>query len=169
MNFGGGFGVPLTDSDPVVDLEVVSTALDSARRQLTVLEPSVGIQMEAGRYIFAEAGVYIAEIIDVKRSRGQNFAVVDRGVSGFSRPMLRWGEDHPLWIRGMPYDAEGQSEWQIVGRTCLPGDRLGILRTSEVDLVGRQVVVLNAGAYGREMTLIEWGSLGSAVGEITLE
>ena len=108
--------------------------------------------------MFAPGGVFVTEIVDTKRSHGTHFAIVQHGVSGFSRPQVRWGEDHPLWILGDRLTYEG-SPWTVVGPTCLPGDVLGVLVHDGPLQVGMRVAVLHAGAYGRSMSLGWWGSL----------
>jgi diaminopimelate decarboxylase len=160
LSLGGGFGIPQKPGQEIVDLPAVGKL---AQKIITDLEQQLGreiaAQVEAGRYVFGDAGVYLCRVLEVKRSRGKIFAIVDSGVSGFSRPIVKWGGFHPIWKLGTDYLVDRGTLCTIVGPTCLPGDILGeeVLLPSVKE--GDILVVGNAGAYGFSMSMVRWGSL----------
>ncbi|MDQ6949741.1 MAG: hypothetical protein M3256_26720, partial [Actinomycetota bacterium] len=157
INFGGGFGIPHQDSDSTLDLvEIAETAESSLNALHRALGRPVAGQVEAGRFIFGDAGVYACRIIEVKESRGIRFVVVDSGMTGFTRPAASWGEDHPIWKLGCDYlagPALDVEKYVVVGPTCFSGDILGretyLSRPREDDIL----IVGNAGAYGSTLSL----------------
>jgi diaminopimelate decarboxylase len=160
INLCGGFGIPHTLADPVLDLETIADAahatLDEIRQ--TTGSPVTGM-IEAGRYIFGDAGVYRCRVVETKRSRGTLFVIVDVGISGFSRPAVAWGEQHPVWKLGDPYLEGDGTQCVIVGPTCLPGDVIASGAWLQRPEEGDTLVVGNAGAYGYSMSLLRWASL----------
>jgi diaminopimelate decarboxylase len=169
LNFGGGFGLPHHPSHPpVLDPGEIAAVMGKAVEHLAALVGgAISGQVELGRYLYAPVGVYICRVVEVKESRGRGFVVVDCGVSGFSRPAMRWGEWHPVWRLGEVLGVAEQS-FDIVGPTCLPGDRIAqdvcISRPREGDLL----IVGLVGAYGYSMSLLRWGSLNQPVREIVI-
>lgn len=158
INFGGGFGVPYGPSDHPLDLaslgDRIASVLDSAFPE-TAHRPE--FQLEVGRHLVAEAGVFFTEVVDVKQSRGRTFVVTNSGISGFSRPAMPWAQQHPCSILGK-FGNRPTGSYTVVGPTCMPSDVL----CSDAELPdptpGDIIVLHNAGAYGYTMSLLLWGS-----------
>src|SRR5262249_21366425 len=156
LNVGGGFGIPHRASDPVVDLGAIEARLTTLRQSLAHLQGETpALLIESGRYIFGDGGVFVCQVVDVKRSRAGWYVLVDCGITGCSRPALRWGEEHPVWKLGDPLGAG--TPYTVVGPTCLPGDVLGENVILERPQVGDLIVVGCAGAYGYTMSMRDWG------------
>ncbi len=79
INFGGGFGVPYYENQTSFDVRKVCSALSEkfanfkAQKKLPEL---IGL-IELGRYLMAEAGIYVTKVIDIKESRGEKYCVMD--------------------------------------------------------------------------------------------
>ena len=151
VNLGGGFGVPYFAGDVALDVERVGEALaESLARRADVLADS-GFALELGRWLVAEAGVYLTRVVDRKVSRGETFLVVDGGLhhqlaaSGNFGTVVR--RNYPLAVAGR-MGAAGEEEVSVVGCLCTPLDRLGdrllLPRAAEGDVIA----VFLAGAYG---------------------
>ncbi|TCP37286.1 pyridoxal-dependent decarboxylase, exosortase A system-associated [Sphingomonas sp. BK235] len=151
VNLGGGFGVPYFAGDVALDVERVGAALaESLARRADVLAES-GFALELGRWLVAEAGVYLTRVVDRKVSRGETFLVVDGGLhhqlaaSGNFGTVVR--RNYPLAVAGR-MGAAGEEEVSVVGCLCTPLDRLGdrvlLPRAAEGDVIA----VFLAGAYG---------------------
>ncbi|WP_277979786.1 pyridoxal-dependent decarboxylase, exosortase A system-associated [Sphingomonas phyllosphaerae] len=151
VNLGGGFGVPYFAGDVALDVERVGEALaESLARRADVLADS-GFALELGRWLVAEAGVYLTRVVDRKVSRGETFLVVDGGLhhqlaaSGNFGAVVR--RNYPLAVAGR-MGAAGEEEVSVVGCLCTPLDRLGdrllLPRAAEGDVIA----VFLAGAYG---------------------
>lgn len=146
VNLGGGFGVPYFAGDVALDVEAIGAALaeqiegDAAR-----------YAVELGRWLVAEAGVYLARVVDRKESHGKIFLVTDGGLhhqlaaSGNFGTVVR--RNYPVAV-ATKFGAEPEEEANVVGCLCTPLDRLAddaMLPRAEP---GDVIAVFLAGAYG---------------------
>jgi diaminopimelate decarboxylase len=147
VNVGGGFGVSYTSDD----------AFDVSR--MTVLPPpGVRLIFELGRWLAADAGRYVAEVLDLKRTHGRWFAVLRGGTHHFRLPAA-WGYDHPFgiepvehWPYPWPRPEIRDTEVDAVGELCTTRDVL--CRGQRVDRlrVGDLLVFARTGAYGYDIS-----------------
>jgi len=152
VNLGGGFGVPYFSGDQELDIVRIGTKLGEAlTARGNVLEGSA-FAIELGRWLVAEAGVYLTRIIDVKMSQGERFAVVDGGLhhqlaaSGNFGTVIR--RNYPLALAGHFSAPPDDIATTVVGCLCTPLDRLGEALALPEPQVGDLVAVFLAGAYG---------------------
>lgn len=151
VNIGGGFGVPYFNGDVAVDIGAVGAALSQALRARAAVLADTRFAMELGRWIVAEAGVYLTRIVDRKTSRGETYLVTDGGLhhqlaaSGNFGTVVR--RNYPIAVAGR-FDAVPDDEVSVVGCLCTPLDRLGdqvlLPRAGPGDLIA----IFLAGAYG---------------------
>jgi diaminopimelate decarboxylase len=107
--------------------------------------------VEPGRYLVGEAGVYVTTVIDVKRSRGKTFVVLD---GGMNHHLAASGNLGQVIKRNFPVAALGRLDEapaevaDVVGPLCTPLDTLGrsvpLPDVEAGDLVG----IFQSGAYG---------------------
>ncbi len=149
LDAGGGFGVPYRPEDNALDLPVWGRAIvgrmarfnaDRKKKARLVLEP--------GRFVVCEAGVLLARVTTVKRTRDRVFVGVDSGMHHLVRPAM-----YQSWHPVVTYPRrEGPVERVfVVGPICESGDVLAEERMMVVPREGDLVVVGNAGAYGFAM------------------
>ena len=151
VNIGGGFGVAYFAKDEPLDLAPVGAALERRLQRLSPHVRDAEIHLELGRYLVAEAGVYLATIVDRKESQGEVFLVTDGGLhhqlaaSGNFGTVVR--RNYPLAV-ATRFDRPGEEVVNVVGCLCTPLDRLG----DQVHLpraeVGDIIAIFMAGAYG---------------------
>ncbi|KQY42918.1 pyridoxal-dependent decarboxylase, exosortase A system-associated [Cellulomonas sp. Root137] len=152
VNLGGGFGVPYFPTDQPLDVVAVAAHLtELVETRLAPALPDAEFVIELGRYLVAEAGVYVTRVVDRKVSRGSTYLVVDGGMhhqlaaSGNLGQVIR--RNYPLAV-GERVSAEPEETATVVGCLCTPldllGDRVELPRAD----VGDLVVVFQAGAYG---------------------
>lgn len=153
INIGGGIGVPYFPGDKAVDVSQVGAGFAATLKTHAAQLNDVSIIMELGRYLVAEAGVYLARIIDKKTSRGSVFLMTDGGlhhqlaVSGNFGQVFR--KNYPVAIANR-YGVDGAAieKVNVVGCLCTPLDRLGDdVSLPEAD-VGDIFAVFRCGAYG---------------------
>jgi diaminopimelate decarboxylase len=88
LNFGGGFGIAADPTQKELDLAALRRALAGQAAEYRGILPGVRFMVESGRFLTARAGIFVSRIEDVKRSRGECFALVPGGLNGFLRPAL---------------------------------------------------------------------------------
>ena len=151
LNMGGGFGVPYFPGDTPLHIGTVGTALDEALHDRPALLSQTAMHIELGRYLVAEAGVYVTRILDRKVSHGQVFLVTDGGLhhqlaaSGNFGTVVR--RNYPVSI-ATRFDEEPGEIASVVGRLCTPLDRLADNGWFPQAEPGDLVAVFCAGAYG---------------------
>jgi diaminopimelate decarboxylase len=153
LNLGGGFGIWYEDraARPVADFARAAAPFLEGQGFEVVVEP--------GRFVAGNSGVLLTRVVDVKRTAGKRFVIVDAGMSDLIRPSL-YKSFHRIWpIRSdadprvpggvVPGDVEPAD---VVGPICESGDFLGLDR--ELPPVGRGdfLCVFSAGAYGFSMS-----------------
>ena len=168
IDFGGGFGVPYEDGQPELDLVPVAAAARRLREDWGH-DPNSGdgigscpvgcrLVFECGRYLVAESGVFCTRVVRVKESRGKVLAITDGGMNAFARPVFM-RVHHPARLLNR-LDEPATTDVSVCGPICTPMDCIGPDVTLPMPQVGDVVGVLNAGAYGYTMSLLEFMSLG---------
>jgi len=151
LNIGGGFGVPYFVNDKTLDIALIANSLKALITQYKALVDGLELIIELGRYLVAEAGVYVCKVIDKKVSRGTTYLVCDGGLhhhlanSGNFGQVIR--KNYPLAI-GNKLNSKELEQVNIVGPLCTPLDILAdkiVLPKASVD---DYVVVFQSGAYG---------------------
>lgn len=151
VNLGGGMGVPYFPGDTAVDAARVGARLAET---LAARDPMLGpsrFAMELGRWLVAEAGVYLTRIVDRKTSHGETFLVTDGGLhhqlaaSGNFGTVIR--RNYPIAIANA-FGADPVESVSVVGCLCTPLDRLGDQVALPRAEAGDLVAIFQAGAYG---------------------
>lgn len=152
LNLGGGFGIPYTEKDQPLDLDVVGAHLrELVEGPIAERFPHADPVIELGRYIVGECGVYVTRVVDRKVSRGKTFLVVDGGMHHQLAASGNFGQairrNYPLVV-GNRIETAGDEAVTVVGCLCTPLDLLG----DDVDLpdarIDDLIVIFQAGAYG---------------------
>ncbi len=152
LNVGGGWGVPYFPGEqPLDEAAVIAGLANLAQRAATEL-PGAALVVELGRYLVAEAGIYVARVLDRKVSRGQVFLVTDGGLHQHLAASGNFGQvfrrNYPVALARDAAAGEALETVSVVGPLCTPLDRLA----DSVDLPPAQpgdlVVVFQSGAYG---------------------
>lgn len=151
LNIGGGFGVPYFPGDNSLDLEAIGNNLHQLLPQIKRQLPGVQIVIELGRYIVAEAGIYICRVLERKLSRDKVFLVTDGGLHHHLAASGNFGQvvrkNYPVVIGNKVYGGEREVV-SVVGPLCTPLDLLADqMEVAKADM-GDFVVVLQSGAYG---------------------
>lgn len=151
LNIGGGFGIPYFPGEKTLDLISVSKnlrrLLDEKKQQLAKTQ----IAIELGRYLVAEAGIYVCQVLDRKISRGQVFLVTDGGLHHHLAASGNFGQvirkNYPV-IVGNKVVGQERENVSVVGPLCTPLDLLADqIEMAKAD-VGDLIVVFQSGAYG---------------------
>jgi diaminopimelate decarboxylase len=154
IDFGGGFGVPYFEKMVEFDLRTFGEGfkeLLGSYRSDPRLE-GCRFLFELGRYLVADAGVYVTRAVDVKQMRGKTFVVTDGGMNHHLTATGNMGQvfrkSYPLLnltrMSGVP-EEEGVA---VAGPCCTPLDMFGSNIPLAAPEVGDLIGVFYSGAYG---------------------
>jgi len=153
IDLGGGFGVPYFENSPEFDLQEFSASYREVVRRCKDdprLAPAQLI-IELGRYLVAEAGVYVTRVVDVKCSRGKTFVVTDGGMNHHIMATGNFGQvfrkPYPVALLNRR-DGPGEEPVTIVGPCCTPLDVIAQNVPFPIVQVGDLIGIFYSGAYG---------------------
>ena len=144
-------GVPYFPGDKPVDAVAVGAALGETLATRDAILADSRFAMELGRWLVAEAGVYLTRIVDRKASHGETFLVTDGGLhhqlaaSGNFGTVIR--RNYPIAVANA-LGGEPAETVSVVGCLCTPLDRLGDQVALPRAEVGDLIAIFQAGAYG---------------------
>jgi diaminopimelate decarboxylase len=143
LDIGGGLPVAYRDGQPLPD------ALAFARA-LAPLTEGFQVILEPGRSIIADAGLLVASVLYLKSHGGQQFAILDTGMSELIRPALYEAHHEIVPVIAAP-NAMDLQPMEIVGPVCETTDTLAHGRAMHLPHMGDLLAILDAGAYGYVM------------------
>ena len=155
LNMGGGFGVHYRKHEALpaqAFADVLVPIAKQAQCQL-VLEP--------GRFIVANAGILLSEVLYNKSTGGKNYLIQDAAMNDLLRPTL-YDAFHRIWpvhpkepVAEWPDDFEAEIPdtivQDVVGPVCESGDFLAKGRRLPKMAAGDLLATYSAGAYGMSM------------------
>lgn len=120
LEFGPGFPVSYYAEDDFQEDEY----LEQFSQLLQNLTFSGTITLELGRSLAAHCGTYFTRVVDAKRNRGQNYAIVDGGM----HQLVYYGQSMAMKlppIRHITHHSPGNMEpWNVCGSLCTINDIL---------------------------------------------
>jgi diaminopimelate decarboxylase len=153
LDFGGGLGVPYFSPESPLDTHKLRELLQGLMVEIEDDRSLAGTRflVEPGRFLVAEAGVYVARINDIKVSRGKTFYILDGGMNHHLAASGNLGQvikrNFPLAVVNRLGEAPVHNV-DVVGPLCTPLDTLArdaaLARAEVGDLVG----IFQSGAYG---------------------
>jgi diaminopimelate decarboxylase len=151
LNIGGGLGIPYFPGEQRIELAEIAANLEPLLEAARTRLPGAEIVMELGRYLVAEAGIYVCEVVDKKVSRGETFLITNGGLHHHLAASGNFGQvirkNYPVCI-GNRVTAPELETVSVVGPLCTPLDILTDKMALPPADVGDLVVVFQSGAYG---------------------
>ena len=148
INLGGGFGVSYYEENKAIDLRVLADRINQA-----IHDASTGTQprfiLELGRYLVADAGIYVTQVVSEKKSRGELYFVLDGGMnhhlaaSGNLGSMIRKN----YIVKNLSNSIGPKQACNLVGPLCTPLDLMGKNVSLESPTLGDLIGILNSGSY----------------------
>lgn len=147
IDLGGGLGVRYVDETPVSITDfakaLLPRLLDLQNRY------GLGLHLEPGRNIVANAGALLTCVNVLKPTEYKNFAIVDASMTELMRPAL-----YSSVMAIIPTDLsrmhDDKKVWDVVGTVCESSDFLAKDRLLSLS-VGDILAITGAGAYGYSM------------------
>jgi len=152
IDFGGGFGIPYFEGGEPFDLEAFGTGFRSLLDGFRADPRLTGCRFifELGRYLVADAGVYVMRAIDRKVTRGRTFVVTD---GGMNHHLTATGNMGQVFRKAFPLlnlsrlDGAAEETVTVTGPLCTPLDSFGEVQLA-APATGDLIGVLSSGAYG---------------------
>ena len=151
INLGGGFGASHTEADRELDIATLAKELVPVLREFINSAPlERKIVLELGRFLTADAGIYVARVIGSKESRGKLFYMVDGGLHHHLAAAGSFGATFRsnYLLRNLSHPDTENVKCSIAGPSCNPTDLLGIDVELPKPEIGDLVAVLKSGSYG---------------------
>ena len=142
FDIGGGMGIRY-EQEPDFPIKALSDAL-----QQKMADRKLEIILEPGRYIVANAGILLTQVLYTKHNESRAFAVVDAAMNDLIRPALYDAVQAVLPVIAQTNPSE---RFEIVGPICESGDFLA--KDCLIDLEsGALIALASSGAYGMSMS-----------------
>lgn len=156
---GGGLSIPYRATDSDVDPDAYFELWNQARKEVEKqLGHAVGLELEPGRFLVAQAGYLLTEIRANKAMGSNHFTLVDAGFNDLVRPAM-YGAHHEISVLSAGAPLTSATVPTIVaGPLCESGDVFTQNAQSEVSprplpqsKVGDLLVIHDCGAYAASM------------------
>lgn len=151
LNIGGGCGVPYFPGEKPLDINAVADSLARQQELLHAASPQTRLVIELGRYLVAEAGLYVCRVLERKVSHGQVFLITDGGLHHHLAASGNFGQvirkNYPVVI-GNRVHGGAREIVSVVGPLCTPLDVLADRVEMACADSGDLVAVFQSGAYG---------------------
>lgn len=148
IDFGGGFGIDYSGSQAQFNLEGFFGGLKKLVEDWQYGDKE--LVLELGRYIMGESGYYVAEIVDIKESKGKKHIITSGGVNH-----IRLIRKHPIFVlpahRAAVYNQQpsiAREHVEIEGPLCFGEDKIDADAYIAEARIGDLVVISHVGAYG---------------------
>lgn len=152
IDFGGGFGVQYHGvlAHPDLPHEKPETTGMPAATVIRAVLPVLGstgcnITIQPGRSLVANAGVFLASVLYIKRQGEKAFVIVDGGMNDLIRPSLYHAHHQivPVVLTNAAFEPV-----DVVGPCCESGDFFALGRMLPQVERGNLLALMCAGAYG---------------------
>jgi diaminopimelate decarboxylase len=148
IDAGGGLGIAY-DLDAAHDPQQLLTEYATSVRAALGDFPGE-LLLEPGRFVIAQAGALLAQVLYVKQNGNKTFVVTDAGMNDLIRPSLYQAHHAIVPIQRRPRGQ--QAVVDVVGPVCESGDFFARDRQLPRMAAGDGIAVLDAGAYGMSLS-----------------
>lgn len=144
FDVGGGIGV-------IYNSEKTFSINDFAERTIPLFKKlNCQIIFEPGRFLTANGGILVTEVLYNKRNGEKNFIVVDAAMNDMLRPSIYQAYHHVQPVQKL--DVRNEIVADVVGPICESGDYFARDREITASDSGELLAVMSAGAYGMVMS-----------------
>lgn len=138
INFGGGHHI--TKKGYEID------QLRDVIREFRERNPNLDIYIEPGEAIAINAGIFVAQVVDIFPRKNTLIAVLDASATAHMPDVLEMPY-LPTIVGAIPAHLRSQNRYRVVGSSCLTGDVFGDYSFDDPIEIGDRVVFLNMAIY----------------------
>ncbi len=153
IDLGGGLGIEYDaapEFDPADRVAAYASALRQAVTPLMNANPKIQLLLEPGRFLVAQAGALVTEVLYTKQNGAKKFVITDAGMNDLIRPAL-YGAHHQI-VHVIPPESLSRETVDVVGPVCESGDFFARDRQLPPVAAGDLLAILDAGAYGLSLS-----------------
>lgn len=161
VDIGGGWGVPYAQDETALDFVPMAAAIDTLAGDWKARNPGARIVIELGRYLVAEAGLFVTSVRYLKSSKGVRFAVCDGGSNQHGAAGQAAGFRRNFPIRAVHPRAGNPELHNISGPLCTPMDVIGQKVLLPPLQPGDLICVERSGAYGLSASPVQFLSFAT--------
>lgn len=165
VDLSGGIGIPYKPTEEPVDIDVIGQGVK--REYDEILKKNgmeVSIYAELGRYMLAEYGALITQVIQEKKIY-KDYIGVDACAANLMRPAI-YGAYHHISVLGKENEENGDvvnwKTYDVIGGLCENSDKFAINRKLPEIQIGDYLFIHDAGAHGFSMGYNYNGKLRSS-------
>ena len=154
VDLGGGLGIEYEAAQPFDPAQRVAAYAEALLGAMRPLLGARGVQLllEPGRFLVAQAGSLITQVLYTKWNGAKKFVITDAGMNDLIRPSL-YGSHHEI----VPVSGQNEADpplevVDVVGPVCESGDFFAHDRSMPVVEPGDLLAILDAGAYGMSLS-----------------
>ena len=152
IDAGGGLGIEYGQEEFYPGQAVLNYS-----RQVIGAIQHLGLHLllEPGRFLVAQAGALVTEVLNTKKNGNKTFVITDAGMNDLIRPALYQAHHEIFPVKqpsAQPSAAARPQPVDIVGPVCESGDFFARARPLPPAKAGDLLAILDAGAYGMSLT-----------------
>ena len=148
IDAGGGLGIEYGEKD----FSPEEAVLDYSRQVIGATKHlGLHLLLEPGRFLVAQAGALVTEVLNTKKNGNKTFVITDAGMNDLIRPAL-YQAHHEIVPIKEPTATAVEQPVDIVGPVCESGDFFARARPMPPAKAGDLLAILDAGAYGMSLT-----------------
>ena len=125
LEYGPGLPVSYFEHDAEVARERDDAQLAAVSAAIGELRNAGTVAVELGRAIAAECGSYVTSVVDAKRNRGYNYAIVDGGMHQLAYYDHAMALQQPVCVNLSSPQTNSDELWNVCGSLCTINDILG--------------------------------------------
>ncbi|HEX4019990.1 MAG TPA: diaminopimelate decarboxylase [Acidobacteriaceae bacterium] len=148
IDAGGGLGISYKLDEPFDPPALLAQYAGAMRTALADFDGE--LLLEPGRFIIAQAGALVAQVLYVKQNGTKTFVVSDAGMNDLIRPSLYQAYHAIVPLHRQP--REKMAAVDIVGPVCETGDFFARDRAMPQLAAGDGIAILDTGAYGMSLS-----------------
>lgn len=144
---GGGLGIDYGtgDFEPQQQVAKYAKALKGALGKLDVT-----LLLEPGRFLVAQAGALVSEVLFTKKNGSKTFVITDAAMNDLIRPALYQAHHEIVPLKASR--SKLRKKVDVVGPVCESGDFFARDRELPTLKRGDRIALLDAGAYGLSLS-----------------
>jgi diaminopimelate decarboxylase len=144
VDAGGGLGIDYSqaDFDPAAEVARYAVAMGGVIEGL-----GLHLLLEPGRFLVAQAGGLLTQVLYVKKNGAKTFVITDAGMNDLIRPSLYRAHHEILPVK----QGRDSGKVDVVGPVCESGDFFAHDRVMPAVKPGELILIEDAGAYGMSL------------------